>query len=275
MLSDEPVTRIKSKSLTSVNFSCCKKISDRAFCSFANNNPNLKICKIDGTKLKNKSLYSLGRSCSGLNMLSAAMCPSIGDRGISELASYCSDLLSLDIHGTNLTDIGLRVIAESCPLLKHINLANTKRISDDGIGLLAENCPKLQSIDVSENSCSSNITDTSLHMLAAHCDSLQDINFSDCDKISNKGVIAIIEKCISTKKIYLSNCKRIDGKAIREIGRVVAHIGRENLKLVNIRHNKLINLEDAIAFKRCCPYVLLGEDWYDRGMDLEHASRRT
>ena len=271
VVSNELVLRIQSRSLTDVSLNACKKLTDKTFCSFVNNNPTLRTCKIDGTKLKNKSLIALGRSCCRLEVLSAA-CPAISDRGISELARNCSELLSLDVHGTGLTDAGLRVIAECCPLLKHINLAKVECITDEGISMLARHCTNLESIDVSEKSDSSDITDSSLQALAAHCKSLKSINFSDCELITVTGITDIIEKCASVERIYVSNCDEVNGEAIREIARAVTEHGRDTIKLINIKHNAAICLDDATAFKRNCPYVLLGDDWYDNGMDLGRSS---
>ena len=139
-ISNSLVMAIQSNSLTDVSLAANTKMTDKAFSRFCENNPTLTHICIDGTKLKNKSIVSLGRACARLRSLSVAMCPAVGDRGISELSRHCSELLYLDLHGTSMTDVGVKVIADSCPLLKQINLANVESISDGSIRALAFGC---------------------------------------------------------------------------------------------------------------------------------------
>lgn len=272
-ISNELVMKIKSRSLTDVSLAANTKMSATAFSRFCENNPQLTHINIDGTKLKNKSIVTLGRACARLESLSVAMCPAIGDRGVGELGRHCSELLHLDLHNTSMTDAGVLVIADSCPSLKLISLANVQSISDVSIIALAAGCPHLQSIDLSENSSSywraSSITDESLHAIAQNCPSLKYANFSDCNTISLDGIVAVIRKCEEIERIYISNCGALRSDWLPQIANVINEYSRSTLKMINVSNNDAaIDLEDATTFKHRCPYVLLNVDLFDRGLDL-------
>jgi hypothetical protein len=156
-------------------------------------------------------------------------------------------------------------------LLKQINLANVESISDGSIRALAFGCSMLESIDLSEN-FSGAITDEALFALAENCPSLKYVNFSDCSNISLAGINAIIEKCGTVERIYISNCEALRSEWLPKIANVINHHSRSSIKMINVKHNDAsINLEDATTFKQRCPYVLLNVDIFDRGLDLRRS----
>lgn len=59
-------------------------------------------------------------------------------------------LQSLDLYKCNqITDNGVRFIAESCPNLQSLNLSFCSQITDKGVNLIAESCSSnLLSLDV-------------------------------------------------------------------------------------------------------------------------------
>ena len=66
----------------------------------------------------------------------------------------------------------------------------------------------------------------------------------------------------------MSASQEVDGEAITEIGHCARACRRiSTLKMVSVKGNN-ISIEDASKFKRECPFVLLGVDVFDRGLDL-------
>ena len=272
-LTADLVAQLKSTMLTTVNMSHMgPTLTDKAFTGFVKNHPRLQTVKVGGTKLKNKSVIALGKSCPHLETVYLHNCAGVGDRGVTALVQCCTDLKALDLSGTSVTDISALKIADCCPSLEIINLSRVSSLSDDGLMRIASTCTALESIVVAcDPDCYPGstriITDLSLYTIASHCSKLKIANFNRTD-VTADGVVTLLEACEVIERIYVEDNANIDGPAIVGIGCSARLCGRlSTLKMVNVKGNG-ISIEDAVSFKRECPFVLLGEDLLDRGLDL-------
>lgn len=87
--------------------------------------------------------------------------------GLVDLACRLSNLKSLKLACSNVTDVGLRAIVRMLPKLSMLDLSQCYRITDDGV----ESLSQLTSLSTLQLSGCTGISETSLKYLAK-CDSL-------------------------------------------------------------------------------------------------------
>ena len=84
-----------------------------------------------------------------------------------------ADLTELNFRWCELiTDATILAIAESCPLLKIVDLAFSDRITDASVAVLARSCPQLESLNLS---CCALLTDVSVTAFARNCPQLESV----------------------------------------------------------------------------------------------------
>ena len=267
------IAQLKSPVLTMVNMSYMgATLTDKALIQFTKNNPQLTSLQASSTKLKNKSIIALAKSCPHLQSVILNNCLGVGNRGAIELVVCCSDMNILDVSGcSGVTDAFAKALYDHAPsVLKSLNLSRVGHLSDSGVQMIAFACSQLEYINLSadcEGTCGMNITDESCFALATHCNRLKAVNLNYTD-VTVAGVVALVQVCEYLERIRLEYVPRIDGEAISEIGKNARAFRRlATLKLISVRGNN-ISIEDASNFKRECPFVLLGVDLLDRGLDL-------
>ncbi|PWA45140.1 hypothetical protein CTI12_AA520250 [Artemisia annua] len=111
--------------------------------------------------------------------LSLGTCLSIKDSGLTPFVKYGSKLVSLKLDSChNVTDIGLTLVASSCPLLSNISLAGCS-ITDSGLDILTKLCKSLKEVNLA---WCPNITDCGILSLNQNSRQLKSLNITCCFK---------------------------------------------------------------------------------------------
>ena len=69
-------------------------------------------------QISDSGLRLLARHCYRLRYINLRGCETVSDSALEWLARSCSRLRSLDIGKCDVSDLGLRLLAENCPNLK-------------------------------------------------------------------------------------------------------------------------------------------------------------
>lgn len=77
------------------------------------------------------------RHCASLQVVGLAWCPRVDDAAITSLARCLPLLRSLDVAGTQVSDAGLRGLAEHCARLRALVISDCARVTDGGLKALA------------------------------------------------------------------------------------------------------------------------------------------
>ena len=116
--------------------------------------------------------------------------------------------------------------------------------------LLLEVCavnPLMENLDLTE--CQ-DITDAGLLSLSDHCYCLKKISFSGCIKISHVGLRSLVLKNGSVVKLDLTKCHLIDDKGLRSIA-----VSLNHLKELDISGCYNVTDFGISAVARCCPKI--------------------
>ncbi|CAM6072893.1 unnamed protein product [Sphagnum tenellum] len=172
------------KHLTALNVSGCKNITDASLQNIAKFSPGIKSLNLTRcVKLTDNGLLCLTDSCQSLEELYLYAIPGFTVRAFREF-SHFRKLQLLDLCGAqNLTDEGLAPIA-LCKALVSLNLTWCVQITDIGLKALAQHCSLLQLLSLHGIL---GVSDEGLKSLSECCrNSLVTIDVHGCVKIKHQ-----------------------------------------------------------------------------------------
>jgi len=145
---------------------------------------NLTFCQITD--------YDLGRIFSGRKLALSSITLSytgISDVGLTMVAMSCPDLEVLKLCGCqNLTDVGLSSIAKFCKNLRHVELEDCASLNDIGVQLISQECPLLDHLNL--KGCYQ-VTDEIIHYICYYNKQLEYLNLGNT-QVTGSAVNAMI-----------------------------------------------------------------------------------
>ncbi|KAG7020387.1 EIN3-binding F-box protein 1 [Cucurbita argyrosperma subsp. argyrosperma] len=118
------------------------------------------------------------------------------------------------IHGSKVSNIGLKAVARGCPSLKAISLWNLSSIGDESLIEIAKGCQFLEKLDLCQ--CPG-ISNKALLELAKNCPNLTDITIESCANIGNEGLQALGQYCSNLKSISIRDCPLIGDQGLASL----------------------------------------------------------
>ncbi|XP_060199390.1 F-box protein At1g47056-like [Lycium barbarum] len=161
----------------------------------------------------------------------------VSDAGLSAI-SKCLILEILHLVKTpECTNNGLKIVAESCKLLRklHIDGWKTNRISDEGLIAVAKHCPNLQELVL----IGVNPTCASLEKLATNCLNLERLALCGSETVGDPELSCIAAKCIALRKLCIKSCP------VSDQGMEALAGGCPNLVKVKVKKCRLVTSESA------------------------------
>uniref|UniRef100_A0A7N0UNI5 F-box domain-containing protein n=1 Tax=Kalanchoe fedtschenkoi TaxID=63787 RepID=A0A7N0UNI5_KALFE len=155
-----------------------------------------------------------------------------------EAVSGCPELEILRLIKTpECTNLGLKVVAERCKLLRklHIDGWKANRIGDEGLIAVAKHCPKLQELVL----IGVNPTNSSLEPLALNCVNLERLALCSSDTVGDAEISCIAAKCTALKKLCIKSCP-VSDQSMEALAK-----GCPNLVKVKVKKCRAITHEGA------------------------------
>ncbi len=104
-----------------------------------------------------------------------------------------------------IDDVGLAKLAQGCPCLAVVDLGDCSDVGDEGVASLGAACQELQSVGLSSTS----VGDVGLLAFAAAQspgDLLEELRIDGCSRVSDDGISAVLDFCLSLKIFLFHNC---------------------------------------------------------------------
>lgn len=222
-------------SLTELNLSLCKNITDASLGKIAQCLKNLETLELGGcSNITNGGLHVIAWGLKSLKRLDLRSCWHISDQGIGYLAGLNSEaggnlalehLCLQDVQ--RLTDEGLRSMSLGLATsLKSINLSFCVQITDNGMKHIAK-ITSLRELDL--RSCD-NISESGMAYLAEGGSRISSLDVSFCDKIGDQALQHISQGLFNLKSLSMSACP-ISDEGISKIAKTqqdleTLHIGQ-------------------------------------------------
>ncbi|KZC13764.1 F-box/LRR-repeat protein 14 [Dufourea novaeangliae] len=195
--------------LTELNLSLCKQVSDISLSWIAKYLQNLEHLELGGCRnITNDGLLCISWYLKKLKRLDLRSCWQVCNDGIAYLAAggnFALEYLSLQ-DCQRVTDEALRHISTGLTTLKSINLSFCVCIGDTGVKHLAK-MPSLRELNL--RSCD-NISDVGMAYLAEGGSRISSLDVSFCDKISDQALVHISRGLFNLKSLSLSACQISD-----------------------------------------------------------------
>lgn len=139
--------------------------------------------------------------------------PTFTEFGLKFLSAI-SSLREINLRSCdNVSDVGLRYLAEGGVVLHSLDISFCDKITDQGLEYLSRGLPEIQ--ELSLNSCA--ITDEGLVKVAATMTELKTLNIGQCSRITDRGVNAIIDGCPQLSNLDIYGCPRITTPTIERL----------------------------------------------------------
>ncbi|XP_067650552.1 F-box/LRR-repeat protein 2-like [Haliotis asinina] len=178
--------------------------------------PKLETVVIDSEELSDDALASLFENCRNIKSFVLAHCQYISQDAFIGIRGTATNLVSVGLAHTPIEDKVLKVIAESSPYMKELDITGCIHITDIGVGHVADNCPNLEKLVGNrlhhEGGC--NITNVGLSSIANGCPKLKILDVNFCDGVTDTGISAVAEHCPQLTEIGLSGCVGITDLAV-------------------------------------------------------------
>ena len=115
------------------------------------------------------------------------------------------NLKAIDFGFSSLEDIHVEAIAKSCSNLREFNSDLAKNLTDSGVKSLAENCPKLTKFSISESTWEEipGVTNDGIISLVSKCSRLIDLYVGNADNVTDEAIKKIGEHCPDLEELGL------------------------------------------------------------------------
>ncbi len=152
---------------------------------------------------------------------------SITDQGLDIFFKHQKGVLReivLDKAG-ELTDKGLKVLADNCPRLSILKVSRIVCVSNIGVAYLVEKCRHLQELHLNntvykfDESANKKVhfNNTVLHHIGAACRDLIYFRMFYSDHITTSGMIGLSEGCRILQGVMLYECPQIDDSSLKSL----------------------------------------------------------
>jgi hypothetical protein len=148
------------------------------------------------TLMDDDSLLSLAAGCSDLGELKMAGGETVTDAAISAIA--CNGALTkLCMSGfDSISDVGMSVVAERCPLLFSLGIPTCRSLTDVTLTALGQRCHNLRELDISGTA----ITHVGLRAVAAGCPQLEVLVAFASNTIA-PAIVDIAQRCPRLRRL--------------------------------------------------------------------------
>ena len=183
--------------LENLNMRLCGHLTDAGLLQILQlSGSTLRSLDLQWTNTTGESLSEKKRTLPCLENLNMSCCNQLTNKGLLQILQLCgSTLRSLDISITNITGENLSEYKGTLPCLENLNISCCNQLTNKGLLQILQLCGStLRSLDISDTA----ITGENLSELKGTLSCLDNLGMSSCNKVTNKGLLQIIQLCGST-----------------------------------------------------------------------------
>ncbi|PKI42910.1 F-box protein At3g58530 [Punica granatum] len=206
--------------LETLNLNGCQKISDKGIEAVTSSCPKLKVFSIYwNVRVTDIGIQHLVENCRLVVDLNLSGCKNISDKSMQLVAENYKELESLNItRCVKLTDRGVQQILLSCSHLQNLNLYALSNFTDN----LYKNISHLTKLKFLDLCGAQNLSDDGLTCISK-CKDLVALNLTWCVCITDKGVIAIAERCNSLEFLSLFGIVGVTDKCLEVLSKTCSN----------------------------------------------------
>ena len=231
--------------LRTLSLNYCTKVKDTGISCIGQYCPDLREIHLCGNNITDLGLVALAKGCPLLEAANLYCCSYVTYITLSALSTGCSQLLSVKLTGTGITDAGISILAHGCSLLQSIHLESCDYITNFGL-LTLQKCPNVTALTISScynirstglsillnrwphlrsiHLAGASITDSVLSALARGCPQLLSLNLYACQSVSYTGMCALACGCPLLQSVEICYSDLIKDASIRALAQGCPHL---------------------------------------------------
>jgi len=200
-------------SVKAIDFSQCTDVTDAGLATLIEGCVKLHPDKIVSKAKGDRFCQAVAVNRRKLTHIDLSQCERVTDTGLATILQGCTGLHPDKIL-SNAKGRGFCVeVARSRRKLQEIDLSQCEGVKDGGLASILEGCK-----DLNPNMILSGVKSYSFCVAVANNHpSLQDIDLSNCNKVNNAGISALVASCTALTNINLSSCERVTNTAVSSI----------------------------------------------------------
>ncbi|KAM6287700.1 F-box and leucine-rich repeat protein 13 [Spheniscus humboldti] len=251
------------KHILVLNVADCIRLSDGGVRPFVQGSSGAKLRELNLTNcihVTDASVTEIAQRCHELTYLNLRHCENVTDAGIEALGNM-SSLISIDISGTSISDMGLRALG--CHgKIKELSISECKKISDTGI---QEFCKGTKYLEYCHVSYCPQLTDEAVKAMAFHCHRLTSVNIAGCPKMTDTCIQYLAAACHYLHFLDVSGCIHLTDKALKYLWK-----GCKQLQILKMLYCRNITKDAVLKYTAklekqehndADPPSWLGYDW--------------
>ncbi|CAJ2665943.1 unnamed protein product [Trifolium pratense] len=240
-------------------------LSDESIIMFASIFPNLELLDLNLCNDISEGICEVLRKCYKLRHLNLAYCPRVKLHGLNFVVPK---LEVLDLSNTKVDDETLYVISKNCPGLLQLLLEHCNDVTEKGVKHLAENCTQLRKIKIGNSShvkdalfftdirkgltCfvlqNMNISDELLYSIAREGLPLTRLVLHSCNDYSYAGIYFLLSKCQRLQHLELYHTDFLNDQHVVELSSFLV-----DLVSIKLNYCKQLTYAALFALLRNCP----------------------
>jgi hypothetical protein len=158
--------------------------------------------------------------------LNLAGCP-VQDVGLNGIAHGCKKLRYLNLEDcSDLTDNSIITVTQACKNLQLLNLCGLQKLTNKSVRSIAKHCPKLYSLNLMKIA---SVTDDAMQELARGCPKLQALNLVGLQHLTEMTMYEVSQHCPGILMLNMSGCPNITVNGLKAVV--------QGLKYVQMSHS--------------------------------------
>ena len=199
-------------------------------------------------RITNDSLKHIGTYSKKLIYLNLEDCFHVSDEGLLHILKSCTNIKSLNLSGTCVTNINMCSISVYCRYLKSLKVARCRKLTGEGFGGTTEDFRYLEYLNISSNY--EGITDKGIQILVRKCTSLTYLDISNSSNITDISILTIADCCQKLQEFLAKGCVRITQEGLIYLVRKNNNLRALNIDEISISNRLLFAIADN------CPDLL-------------------
>ncbi|NXJ03224.1 DRC6 protein, partial [Odontophorus gujanensis] len=224
-----------------LNVADCLRIRDGGVRPFVQGSSGAKLRELNLANcihVTDASVKEIAQRCHQLMYLNLCHCENVTDAGIEALGNMLS-LISIDLSGTCISDMGLRALGRHGKN-KQLSLLKCKNISDTGIQLFCKGTKHLEYCHVS---CCHQLTDEAVKALAFHCHRVTSVSIAGCPKMTDTCIQYLATACSYLLSLDISGCINLTDKALKCLWK-----GCKQLQILKMLYCRNITKQEVLKY---------------------------
>jgi len=245
---------IVSKQLQTLQLTCNKTLNNDWFLQILEQcGSTLKSLILENSNITGEILIKYKGTLPCLENMNMRFCEQLTDKGLLQILQLCgSTLRSLVILGTNITGENLSEYKATLPCLENLNMRYCGHLTNKGLLQILQLCGStLRSLDIS----GTKVTGKNLSKYNRTLPCLENLDLYDCNQLSNKGLLQILQLCGSTLRSLDISFTKVTGKKLSEYNGTLPCL--ENL---NMRNCKQLKNKGLLQILQLCGSTLRSLD---------------